>query len=94
MKLHGKEKLMSFIRKHADAKNWIECWIADVESSTWSGPQDIKNCYASASFLGDNVVIFNVKGNWYRLEVKVGYRQEAVIVIWTGTHAEYTKRHS
>ncbi len=47
----------------ANARTWIEGWIADAEPSRWRTPKDIKDHYASASFLAGNVVIFNVKGN-------------------------------
>ncbi len=93
MKLLGKELLTQFIEKHAEAREWIENWIADVEGAAWSGPQDIKARYSSASFLKGNVVIFNVKGNKYRLEVKVAYNSVTVLATWAGTHAEYTKRY-
>jgi mRNA interferase HigB len=93
MKLLGMEILDSFIRKHADARGWIENWIADVRGGEWRGTQDIKDRYKSASFLGDNIVIFNVKGNDYRLEVQVAYQIGIVLVKWAGTHSEYDKRH-
>ena len=93
MKLLGKDKLASFIRKHADARKWLQNWIADVEESIWKSPSDIKLTYASASFLSENVVIFNVKGNTYRLETSVAYQTEIVLVIWIGNHAEYDRRH-
>jgi len=50
-------------------------------------------CYISASFLAERIVIFNVKGNRYRLEVQVAYNSGLVIVRWAGTHAEYMKRN-
>ena len=49
-------------------------------------------CMRPRVSLGDNVVIFNVKGNHYRLEVQLRYNTHIVIVRWAGTHAEYTKR--
>lgn len=92
MRLVGREKLDVFSGAHADARSWIENWIFDTEQASWRTPQDIKGAYASASFLAGNVVIFNVKGNHYRLEVSVGYNTGTVVVRWVGTHAEYTKR--
>ena len=56
-------------------------------------PQDLRNRYASASFLPDGVVIFNVKGNAYRLEVAVAYRTATVSIRWAGTHREYDQRN-
>lgn len=58
----------------------------------WFGPIDIKRRYPSASFLAENVVIFNVRGNRYRLVVKVNYPAQLVLVKRFGTHAEYDKQ--
>lgn len=92
MLLVGRDALDEFTNAHADARAWIENWIADTEAARWRTPQDIKVSYASASFLADRVVIFNVKGNHYRLEVQVAYNAGVLIVKWVGTHADYTKR--
>jgi len=92
MRLVGRDQLDEFAKAHADARAWSENWIADVETARWCTPQDIKNSYASASFLANRVVIFNVRGNRYRLEVQVAYNTGVVVVKWAGTHADYTKR--
>lgn len=91
MILIGREKLDVFIRKHADTRSWIENWVADVENANWQTTQDIKRRYATASFLPDNIVFFNIKGNSYRLKVQVAFKSGKVIAKWIGTHAEYSK---
>jgi mRNA interferase HigB len=78
---------------NCDARGWIENWLADVESAAWTTPQDIRHRYASASFLAEGMVIFNVKGNAYRLEVTVAYRTGVVSIEWIGTHREYDARN-
>lgn len=88
----GRDKLDEFAGAHADTRPWIENWVSDTEAARWRTPQDIKDRYASASFLADNVVIFNVKGNRFRLDVQVAYNTGVVVVRWIGTHANYTKR--
>jgi mRNA interferase HigB len=80
MKVLDRERLERFCRKHANARVWIENWLADVESAAWTTPQDIRRRYASASFLAQGVVIFNVKGNAVRLEVTVAYRTGVVVI--------------
>ena len=55
-------------------------------------PQDIKNRYRSADFLAGNRAIFNIKGNDFRLVVKIRYQNGIVVVEWVGTHAEYDKK--
>lgn len=94
MKVIGRENLVIFCKRHADCRIWIRNWIADVERSLWKTPQDVKQRYPSASFLADNRVIFNVKGNDYRLEVQISYPISVVLIKWIGTHAEYTKIYS
>ena len=92
MRVLGRDKLDAFVSTHGDARPWIESWIAEAERKTWRTPQDIKNLYSSASFLAGNVVVFNVKGNRYRMETLIAYNTATVIVRWAGTHAEYDKR--
>jgi mRNA interferase HigB len=92
MRLVGRDTLDEFTNAHADARAWIENWIADIEAARWRTPQDIRDSYASASFLANRIVIFNVKGNRYRLKVQLAYNTGVIVVKWAGTHAEYTKR--
>jgi mRNA interferase HigB len=93
MRIAGRERLELFCRKHAEARAWIERWLVDVERAVWRKPHDLRSQYASASLLADNVVIFNVKGNAYRLEAAVAYQTGTVVVRWVGTHREYDERN-
>lgn len=92
MQLLGLFKLDDFKRKHADSRGPLDVWRVEVEEARWSGPQDVKNRYPSASFLADNRVIFNIKGNSFRLVVKAKYQNGVVLIEWIGTHAEYSKK--
>ena len=93
MRVAGRDRLDAFCAKHADARTWIENWLADVESVAWKKPQDVRNRYSSASFLPDGVVIFNVEGNAYRLEARVAYAAGVILVLWIGTHRAYDQRN-
>lgn len=93
MKIAGRNLLDAFCARHTDARRWIENWLSDAEAATWTRPQDLKDRYASVSFLAGNTIIFNVKGNEYRLEVVCAYRAGVVVVKWVGTHAEYDERN-
>jgi mRNA interferase HigB len=70
----------------------LDAWFHEVDNALWQTPQDIKRRYGSADFLADNRVIFNVKGNHYRLVVKGRYQNGIVVIEWVGTHAEYDKK--
>jgi mRNA interferase HigB len=92
MKVLGRDKVFTFIRKHAASKKALEAWYHEADDADWRTPQDIKDRYASADFLADNRVIFDIKGNHFRLVVKVRYQNGIVLVEWVGTHAEYDKK--
>lgn len=92
MKVLGRDKLVNFYAKHANSKDALEAWFSEAEDACWKVPQDIKNRYNSADFLADNRVIFNIKGNHYRLVVKVRYQNGIVVIEWVGTHAQYDKQ--
>ncbi len=91
MKVVGRNVLNEFGRQHADVVSQIDTWLCEVEEALWQSPQDLKLRYPQASVLSANRVVFNIKGNRYRLEVKVDYRAKVVLVKKMGTHAEYSK---
>ena len=89
MKLHGKNVLIDFITKHADARKGVESLMAEIEGSHWSTPHDVRGQYPTASIIGKGNIVFNVRGNMFRVHVKVAYRTGIVLVIRAGTHQEY-----
>jgi len=91
MQLIGKGKLFTYSQAHADLRIPLDAWIAEVETAVWVTTQDIKNRYVTASFLGESRVVFNLKGNKYRLDVKIDLESQTVLVKRIGTHAEYDK---
>ena len=91
MKLLKRDVLDEFKRKHAEVCSQVDTWICEVEEAQWQSTHDIKRKYASASFLGGYQVVFNFKGNKFRLLVKVNYKSQIVFVEKYGTHAEYSR---
>jgi|SRR5450830_291285 mRNA interferase HigB len=89
MRVISKAALVGFWCKHPTAKQALQTWVEDAIHAQWKTPQDIKVRYASASFVGSNRVVFNIKGNDYRLVVAVAYRFAALYIKFIGTHAEY-----
>lgn len=92
MKLYGQLKLDEFKKRHSTARKAIDAWIAEVEEAAWENTHCIKNRYPATDFLHDNKIIFNIKGNQYRLVIKVDYLRQIVLVEWVGTHSEYSKK--
>jgi mRNA interferase HigB len=89
MILVGKRLLSEFARTHASSRDAIAAWTAEVEAASWRSPIDVKRRYRSASFVGGDRIIFNLKGNHFRLDVQVNYSAQIVLVRRIGTHAEY-----
>jgi mRNA interferase HigB len=92
VRIVGRDHLTAFCAKHTDCTGWIQAWVAEVERSKWKTPAELKSRYPSASLLGKNVVIFNVKGVRYRLATRVAFNSGVVFVDWAGTHAEYDRK--
>lgn len=91
MRIFSKKILREFWEKHSDARYPLEAWYSDTLRANWNTPSDIKKVYRNASFLADNRVIFDIKGNNYRLIIKVHYNRGRAYIRFVGTHAEYDR---
>ena len=91
MRIIARRTLREFWERHASAEQPLKAWFAEASRAAWATPQDIKNAYRHASFVGDNRVIFNIGGNHYRLVTHVNYDFGIVYIKFIGTHAEYDK---
>ncbi|RUM68714.1 MAG: type II toxin-antitoxin system HigB family toxin [Sulfurovum sp.] len=91
MNVISKRTIVEFYTKNPQSKTALEVWHSDARKSEWQIPNDIKKIYPSASFLADNRVVFNIKGNDYRLIVHIDYKRKIVRVKFIGTHAQYDK---
>ncbi len=91
MKVLGKKHLEEFSRHHANVRSQLSAWFHEVEEAQWRKPMDIKARYPHASILSGNRVIFNIKGNDYRIDTKISYKLQIVTIKRIGTHAEYDK---
>jgi len=81
--------LRDFWEEHTDSKQQLKSWFQGASNAKWKSPKEIKKEYPSASILGDNRVVFNIKGNKYRLIVKINYDYQMAWVRFIGTHAGY-----
>lgn len=83
--------LRVFWEKHPDIEGPLRAWFREAQSAKWRGPEDVKAKYASASFIGKDRVVFNIKGNNYRLIVAIKYKSQIVFIRFVGTHHQYDK---
>lgn len=91
MRIIAKKVLRDFWELHPDCEQQLKAWYQETSNAVWKGPALIKKEYPSASFLIDNRVVFNIKGNHYRLIIKINYDYQMIWIRFIGTHAEYDK---
>lgn len=89
MRIIAKSALRKFWELHANAEEPLLAWYREVLMEDWDTPAKVKEKYRNASIVGRNRVVFNIKGNDYRLVVKINYPARIVYVRFVGTHAEY-----
>ncbi len=83
--------LREFWEIHSDCQQQLKSWFQETRKAEWKNPNEIKLEYPSASLLGDNRVVFNIKGNHYRIIVKINFEYKMVWIRFVGTHSEYDK---
>ena len=91
MRIIAKKTLRDFREIHPDSEQQLKSWYQETSKAGWEEPSQIKLAYPSASFLANNRVVFNIKGNHYRLIVKINYDYQMIWIRFVGTHAEYDK---
>jgi mRNA interferase HigB len=91
LRVIARKILRDFWEKHKDCEQQLKSWFSEAEKATWENPNQIKIAYPSASILNDNRIVFNIKGNNYRLIVKISYDYQMVWIRFIGTHTDYDK---
>lgn len=85
------KKLREFYDIHPDSKAYLTSWFKTVRKADWKDYNDVKEDFRSADFIADNRVIFNIKGNHYRLITRISFTHKRVMIKWLGTHADYDR---
>ncbi|MFZ4832381.1 type II toxin-antitoxin system HigB family toxin [Rouxiella sp. Mn2063] len=75
--------------QHYNAEQSLKAWVDEVRTANWQNPADIKEKYRNASILKNRRVVFNIKGNEYRIVVAIAYQLGIVYVKFIGTHQQY-----
>jgi mRNA interferase HigB len=89
MRVIAVSTLRSFWELHPDAEQPLKAWFEEARCASWTQPADIKALYRSVSVLKNRRVVFNIKGNDYRLIVAIAYKLQIVYVKFVGTHRQY-----
>jgi mRNA interferase HigB len=91
MRVIAKKTIKNFWINYSDCEQQLKTWYQEATDSSWKSPADIKRLYPSASILADNRVVFNIKGNTYRIVVRINYDYSIIWIRFIGTHAQYDK---
>lgn len=89
MRIIAKKTLVAFYREHHDAEVALKEWYAKTEDADWNSFAQVKQTFNSADSVGNNRVVFNIKGNRYRLVTLVLFHIKMVYIRFIGTHKEY-----
>ncbi len=91
MRVIAKKVLREFWEKHSDCEHQLKAWFQEISKTEWTNPNEIKVEYPSASIIGNDRIVFNIKGKKYRLIVKINFDYQMVWIRFIGTHSEYDK---
>ncbi len=89
MRVVAVKALRDFWARYPESEQPLLAWYDEARKANWKRPSDIKDHYSSASILKNRRVVFNIKGNDYRLIAAVAYRVGVVYVKFIGTHRQY-----
>jgi mRNA interferase HigB len=91
MRIIAKKILQDFWIKHPDSKNQLEQWFQITHKCIWENLNEVKETFPNVSILKNNRVVFNIKGNDYRIIVLIKFTMSAVFICWVGKHSDYDK---
>lgn len=87
----AKSTLKAFWEKHPTSEQYLKTWHETVLKANWNNPNDVKQTFVNASILKENRIVFNIKGNSFRLIAKFNFEKKWVFIKFIGTHSEYDK---
>lgn len=91
LRIIARKTLVKAWEKHPITEQPLKAWFQDAKVAQWNGPEDLRTQYPTASIIGNERVVFNIKGNAYRLVVAVNYAAKIIYIKFFDTHAEYDK---
>lgn len=91
MRIISTKTLKHYLEEYPQAREQLVAWAEFIEKTIWNSPHELKIDFANASILSKKRVVFNTKGNQFRLIVDIEYRLKIVFVVWFGSHQEYDK---
>ena len=91
MRVIAKKTLKEYFEKNAESKQPLLIWFKEVNNGKWKNHNEMKETFSSLSIIPNERIVFNIKGNKYRIVAKVNYDYQIIWIRFVGTHAEYDK---
>lgn len=91
MRIIARVTLKNFWEKYADAETPLKTWFAEVKKANWKSFNQLKSQFGNASVVGNDRVVFNIKGNDYRLVAAIDYEKQILWIRFIGSHKAYDK---
>ncbi len=91
MRIIARSTLREYWQTYRETEEALKAWYADVKHATWKNPADLRKTYATVSLLTNDRAVFNIKGNQYRIVVRINYAKALVFIRFVGTHAAYDR---
>ena len=90
-RVFAKRTIREYWEKHAETEQYLKTWYDTVKNAEWRSPSDVKHTYSTASILKSGRLVFNIKGNDYRLVAKINFEKQWLFIRFIGTHSEYDR---
>ena len=91
MRIIARKALREFWEQHSGAREPLQAWYREVEREDWDTPAGVRLRFPRASIIGRNRVVFNIKGNDFRMVAYINYPYRVVYIRFIGTHSEYDR---
>ena len=90
-RIFAKSSLGQFWKKYPDSEQYLKTWYDTAMNSDWKTPADVKQTFISSSILKESRVVFNIKGNSFRLVAKFNFEKQWIFIRFIGTHSAYDR---
>ena len=91
MNIINRKTIIYYTKKYPNAKSQLLMWYNEILKQNFDNFNELKEMYGNASIVNSQRIVFNIKGNDFRLIVSINFRRKACYTIWFGTHKEYDK---
>lgn len=78
-------------KEYSDSEAPIRAWYHEAKAAEWKNSNELKRQFVNASIIGEGRVVFNIKGNDYRLIVSIDYEFQVIFIRFIGTHDQYNR---